>query len=311
MNILFNASQCNLGPNGGTKTIIRCAETLQDMGHNVAIWAEVNKYTWHKPKVKILKCGELNEFEVNPNNCTMVNVSVWETISRPVFYHNTTYWYMRGWESWVHGEYWLIQQIKKFVSAGGRIIVNSSWLMDQLKEKCGVDSVLCYAGLDLDVWARNNEDRENYSCYDIGGLHYRKHKTKRSDILEKVADWAIENNKKIWYTSISSGHREDTMRMMYSTSSMWILPTQLEGFSQVGAEAGLCGSLLVCNRMKSNGTNDFATDETAMRYDNWEELIECIENPDFSKVPNMQRVLREKIGNREWNMKKFVEILNS
>jgi len=47
-----------------------------------------------------------------------------------------------------------------------------------------------------------------------------------------------------------------------------------------------------------------------MRYDTWDELISCIENPDFSKVSKMQKVLREKIGNREDNMRKFVEILS-
>ena len=39
-------------------------------------------------------------------------------------------------------------------------IVNSSWLIDQLKEKCGVDSVLCFAGLDLDVWGDENVHKE-------------------------------------------------------------------------------------------------------------------------------------------------------
>lgn len=303
MNILFNASQCGLGNNGGTKTIIRCAETLQDMGHNVAIWAEVNKYTWHEPKVKTLKCGVLHDFEANPNNCTMVNVSVWETVSSPTFYYNTTYWYMRGWEKWVHGEDWLIQQIKKFVSAGGRIIVNATHLKDMLSA-IGVDSVVCFAGLDLNIWEDFESDNDDPPT--VGAMSYSRHKTKNSDMIHRFGSYYSGVTA---VADIKDGLTYSDLMRFYSQCDIWFAPTELEGWHNCPTEANLCGCLVVCNRMPSNGMGDYATEETAMRYDNWEELIECIENPDFSKVPKMQDVLKNKIGNREKNMKKFVEIL--
>ena len=37
--------------------------------------------------------------------------------------------------------------------------------------------------------------------------------------------------------------------------------------------------------------------------------IECLENPDLSKISKMQKVLRDKIGSREENMRKFAEML--
>ena len=168
MNILFNASQCGLGNNGGSKTIIRCAEVLQDMGHGVFMWANVDNYTWHKHSLNMYgQPASQTSFDA------VVFVSVWDVCAIDKYQKNNV-WYMRGWEKWLHGEDWLIQQIKKFVAAGGRIIVNSSWLIDQLRAKCGVDSVLCYSGLDLDVWKNN-------MCIigaTIGGLGPRKHKTK-------------------------------------------------------------------------------------------------------------------------------------
>ena len=303
MNILFNASQCGLSNNGGSKTIIRCAETLQDMGYNVGIWAQVNKYTWHKPSIEVIKdCPYIDsKGRAIPWHKEIV-VSVWEI--EELFDYNDYLghfvWYMRGWEQWVKGEEWLIQQIKKFVDAGGRIIVNSSWLIDQLKEKCGVDSVLCWAGLDLDFWKK----KYTWDFPAIGSLGDCKHKSKRDDLSYRLAGasgakWLCANGR---LTEIE-------MRLLYNECKIWFAPTELEGFHQCPAEANLCGCLVVCNRMPSNGMGDYATDETAMRYNTWEELIECIENPDFSKVPKMQKVLREKIGSREDNMKIFVEIL--
>jgi hypothetical protein len=54
---------------------------------------------------------------------------------------------------------------------------------------------------------------------------------------------------------------------------------------------------------------DYATDETAMLYNTFAEAVECIRNPDFSKVPKMQKVLIDKIGDRKSNMEKLVKIL--
>ena len=309
MNILFNASQCGLGDNGGTKTIIRCAETLQDMGHRVQIYAKTNKYTWHKPGVTIKDndwYGGNDEFTGAYCWDKEILVSVWEVEQNMKWHrdnlidHRTRdFWYMRGWEKWVHGEDWLISQIKKFVSAGGRIIVNSSWLMDKLL-RMGIDCALCYSGLDLDFWYVQKQKGWSY----IGYLAKGKHGTKHYDICERIhnetALRTIELEPKLGYSELKS---------FYNNCMLWLAPTELEGFHQCLAEANLCGCLVVCNRMPSNGMGDYATDETAMRYDTWDELISCIENPDFSKVPLMQKVLREKIGNREENMRKFIKIL--
>ena len=320
MNILFNASQCGLGDNGGTKTIIRCAETLQDMGHRVQIYAKTNKYTWHKPGVTIKDndwYGGNDEFTGAYCWDKEILVSVWE-VEQNIKWHRDNlidhrtrdFWYMRGWEKWVHGEDWLISQIKKFVSAGGRIIVNSSWLRDKLL-RMGIDCALCYSGLDLDFWFDyglrflNRQKVSKKSNIWIGTIGKSKHKTKRCDIYKK-----LKNFPKYEVIELADNLNYDKLSHAYNACDIWFAPTELEGFHQCPAEANLCGCLVVCNRMPSNGIGDYATDETAMRYDTWDELISCIENPDFSKVPLMQKVLREKIGNREDNMRKFVEILS-
>jgi hypothetical protein len=185
MNILFNASGCGLGNNGGTKTIIRSAETLIGMGQVVKIYANVNKYTWDTTFDSAVITNNTNDQYFTqygmPHVC-VVCVSVWDVENTINYFKGEKFWWMRGWERWVRGEPWLISQIKKIVNNGGKIIVNSPWLIKQLKEKCNVDAKLCYAGLDLDIW----EDRNNIRKNSIGFLGKRKHATKRHDLCMEL-----------------------------------------------------------------------------------------------------------------------------
>jgi hypothetical protein len=213
---------------------------------------------------------------------------------------NGKFWWMRGWERWVRGEPWLISKIKKFVASGGKIIVNSPWLIKQLKDKCNVDAKLCYAGLDLDIW----EDRNNIRKNSIGFLGKRKHVTKRHDLCMELMKRFPNKN----FFSLEENVNYKELISLYNKCDIWFAPTELEGFHNVPAEANLCGCLVVCNRLDSNGM-DYATDETAMRYSGYDEMLACIENPDFNRVSKMQAVLKEKIGNRFENMKRFIEIL--
>jgi hypothetical protein len=307
INILFNASKCGLGNNGGTKTIIRSAETLQGMGHNVVIYTTNNKYSWHKIKVPISFANSWMGSDYHE-----VVVSVWELqyVSAIMFMEtsmrNKVVWWCRGWEKWVKGEKWLIHHAKNFVKKGGRIIVNSSWLIDQFKEKCGIDVELCYAGLDLDVF---NMPEVDIGRRVIGFMKYHRHKTKRSDLMFKLNE---SRNKHGWSTSeinIKSGLSNIDLKKYYKFCSAWFSPTNLEGFHNVAAEANLCGCLVYCNRTESNGMGDYATEETAMRHSTWGEFMEGLKKPDFSKVLKMQNVLKNKIGSREKNMKRFVGLL--
>jgi len=290
-----------LGPNGGSKTIIKSAETLNQLGHGSIIWSPINNYIWHKPNVVIETTRDANLF--NAVDC-IVNVSVWDvqsTIDFSCNKCNNKVWYLRGWEAWVKGEQYLIDQIKKFVNAGGRMICNSSWLINQLKEKCNVESVLCWSGLDLDFWRPHTELR-----YDIGFMKYKRHETKRNDLMENIAGL---RKVKSFEVNIKSNLDDYKLRCVYSDCKMWFCPTENEGFHNVGAEANLCGCLIFCNRMQSNGMSDYATEETAERFSDWDELLKKLSKPDFDKIPKMQKLLKEKIGSRETNMKRFVKML--
>ncbi len=303
MKIIFNAQTSSINNNGGSKTLLRSAETLDSLGHNTSVISRVNYFTWFKPKCEILS---LAPKYIHPET-VFVAVSVMDLENTTQFYRMyKRVWYARAWAVWVNGEQWLIDQSKKFVNAGGKIIVNASWLVDQFKDKCDIDVELCFAGLDLDYWKKSKQD----DVYTIGAMKYERHKTKRSDLIEKLKSHIIKENKYSFYTmGIDSDYGNSQVRDFYSCCDIIFTPTELEGFHNVGAEANLCGCLVFCNRMPSNGMGDYATEETAECFSGWDELLSKLKNPDFSKVPKMQKVLRERVGSREENMTKFVELI--
>jgi len=315
MKIIFNALGCGLGNNGGTNTIVQSAKALELLGHKIYIDYRTNNYTWDD----ILKKPGIR----NDIDC-LIDVSVWDIdITAFVYNYYFRVWWMRGWETWVYGEKALIEKIKNYVDSGNKIIVNSSWLVKQLKEKCDVDACLCYAGLDFGSYYHYtsgymysyhssryssnsvNEIKDGY--IHIGHLGPRKHKIKRYDICQQLH--SVFKEKVIWHELGENLCGEYQLGTFYGRCNIWIAPTELEGFHNCPAEANLCGALVCCNKMPSNGMGDYATDETAMRFNTYEKLLEAIEKPDFSKVEKMQDVLINKIGSREKNMKRFIEIL--
>ena len=297
------------------------------MGHNVAVLASVNNYTWHQPKVKIYKHPFNKKITESISELVgwdkQIIVSVWEIedcLNYMGLDENYYYWFMRGWEKWVRGEQYLINQIKKFVSAGGRIIVNSSWLIDQLREKCGVESVLCFSGLDLDEWKQGNQNYE--LTYTVGCLKHHRHTTKGNDIIDSLNNYSVnaaarhlvtrDNGFKFsLFELLSDGnYGYKKLNQHYQQCDTWLSLSSLEGFHQCPAEAALCGAHIIYNDIDSGGTRDYCTPETATPFKTFEELIDAIENPDFSKREKMQKVLREKIGSREKCMERFVELIS-
>ncbi len=294
MMILFNAYVSSIANNGGSKSIVKSAEALVKLGHETVIMTRVNHYTWSEIKTNVVY-GEVLPYQFD----VVVNVSVMDvdhTLKMPI---ENKIWWLRAWPVWVKGEEYLIKTIKMFVIAGGRMIVNATHLKDKL-EKIGVESTVCFAGLDLEFWNDEFTLEDIDSGLVIGGCKYERHATKNSDIVSKYANYPM---------SIKQNMDNAKLQDYYADCHIWLAPTILEGFHQSPAEANLCGCLVVCNRNPSNGIGDYGTDETAMRYDNIEELETCLKNPDFDKVARMQTLLKIKIGSREKCMKRFVEVI--
>lgn len=282
MRILFNATGCGLGNNGGTRTIVRSAEALQALGHEVIIQARRNGYTWHQHDVPV-RANVDSVWDV------AVRVSVWDDKLHAQAKRQV--WWLRGWERWVYGDLALKQRLKEW-AARHSIMCNAAHLCAGLAE-VGIESRLCYAGLDLDFWGDQCRPRTTM----VGGVVNHRHRTKRSDLVITLCDAWLEGD-----------HGALEVREFYNGCRIWLAPSELEGFHQCPAEAALCGALVVGYSGPHSGTGDWLDNTTGHVFSTVAEARAAISKPDYSRIDKAQQVLREQIGDRARNMCRFVEL---
>lgn len=297
-----------LGNNGGSKTIIKSARVLTELGHPTDIVADVDKFTWFKHKRVIQRIPEDVDVVIS------VSVSEIDYVVKKSPKKAKKFWWARALETWRMSEKEIVEKARRI-----RLITNSTWL-HELFGNYGIKNNLVWPGVDLDFWCRRGH--EDSGRLNIGFLYHEFHKTKRYDLCVKLMESRYLNNYYSFGVGVPKEKRLleqyvqhmnqpswEAIRNLYQNCDIWFAPTELDSFHNPPPEANLCGCLVVCNRKPSNGMIDYATDETAMRYNTWEELLHCIDNPDFSKVAKMQEVLREKIDSREKNMRKMLEVI--
>jgi len=303
MKIVINLFKTGLGNNGGSRTLILCAETLASLGNEVILFSNIkSQYTWSKisKQVKLVNGRELPPCDVaiatSPKN---VDHTLTSSAKRK-------FYYIRGYEV-----FWCP---KKLVHDGYKkidCIVNSEWLQRMLK-KMGVKSEIVYPGLDFDVFTNYNKDRKNV----MGGLYHNKLKTKKHHHIVEAA----RNTKyklRMLNKDISSPSKKE-LTNFYNNVKVWMAPTELEGLHNPPMEASLCGCGLVATDHTRSGMSDYAIHtETALVYpaghlDVAEGFVRLLMREDDLREKlnnNMVELLREKIGNRKDNMNKMLDII--
>ena len=299
MKIVFNLQKVGLGNNGGTKTLIRCAETLQELGQEVYISSTTNSYNYHKIKVPVIKILPI---------CDVLIASGFHSVKSTLqATAKAKFYYVRGFETWQAPEKELLNSYKSL-----NCIVNSEWLQKHLKSN-GIESHLIYPGLDFDQFYRTSDQRESV----LGGLHSSRHKTKRyEDVVEIGNRLSLQtlllnrDNDKVDYESL---------RNFYNKIKVWISPSELEGLHNCPMEAALCGCAIVCSDHEKNGMQDYVNENTADTYParNLNVAILLINrllyDDEYRKQQNINMVelLHNKIGTRQENMRKMVNLFES
>lgn len=299
MLIVFNTLNVGLGNNGGSKTLIRCAETLQELGHEVYLAAGGNNYTWNKIKVPIIK-------SVPKANIVVATGfgSVRSTLKTKA---DKKFYYIRGLETWRASESNLLASFKAL-----RCIVNSEWLVQYFKKK-KLHCDLIYPGLDFDLYPCNVSmvDREDV----IGGLFHRKHRTKRhGDVLHIANRLGV---KCVMLNRDIRNPKPEELAKFYNSIKVWVSPSELEGLHNCPMEASLCGGGLVVTDHARGGTIDYAHHEqTCLRYKARnldmatlyvDQLLRNSDKREKLQL-NMRTMLYEKIGSRRYNMTKMEAI---
>ena len=306
MKICFvaNGTKSGLDLNGGSRTIVKSAETLIQLGHEVSICATHNKYTWGKVPNLVRSVTE--------NTDALVAVSckdVKNVLKHPC---KRKHWWMRGIETWAMPEEKLLERASRI-----SVIVNAGHLKEWLLKR-GVKSQLCFAGLDLSLWETPSSRQKNNRVR-IGCLYHSRHLTKRWSDFAKLAEALGRTNYEYvgfgvgkpndvsWLADYKDQPSVDRLIHLYQSCDIWFAPTTSEGFHNVCAEASLCGCLALCNTSRHSGMADYADSSTAMMYGTIDWAAELCKNPDFDLVPRMQEKLHA-IGDRKQNMERLIQL---
>jgi len=307
MNIVFNALNSGLGNGGGSRTLIKSCEVLNNLGHECYIAAHIDNFTWfdHKPTIQ----------HISKNVDVVIATACTDVVSTLKINVPKKAWWIRGHEIWTKKE----EELSLLYNVGLFNIVNSKGLQIKLKS-LGADSVVVPQGIDLDIWKYIGG--RPYDKIRIGCL-YQKKVTKRWVNFGELTK--ILGHKKYEYVGFGDTLREDSfldkfvclptheeLVNLYSSCHIWLAPSELEGLSNVPMEAALCGCLVVCSDAPLGGMiYDYAFSDTAMIYKarDMEHAAQQIQHAKWENTANMYEYLTHFINSRERNMEKLVGYL--
>lgn len=279
--------------------MIRCAETLRELGHDAFFWCGRHSYTWHRTAVPMIPGKVHPECDVSIATGHRSYKHTANSGYFPVAYNRVM-------------EYWNAPE-KELIAAHRRmrcVFVNSEWLYQYLGS-FGVPVVLQYPGIDPDVFYDTGLPRSG-----VGALvHWHKRK-RASDVV------ALERKLGFDFMCVNRDVRGNSAELnaRFNGLKVWFAPTELEGLHNPPIEAGMAGCALVCTDHPRGGMLDYAIDgETALLYParDLEAAATCVRTllGDESKRRrlnrNMVELLRVKFGTRLERMAEFGERLKS
>lgn len=312
---------CGLGNQGGSLTLVRSANALVELGHDITIIDEGrNQHTWTSLKAKHVICRDPKRLlEVDVVIATGFK-TVGSTLKMPA--KLKVHW-LRGWELWQMNE---AQIVKKVLGAPTVKVVNSVGLQRKLADY-RVESFIIRPGNDLEDFYPLNIRNKTETI--LGGLYHSRHRTKRADWVLAIAAIIKTKNKnvKLWmfgtdsdpYNPIIDRYFKKpnikTKNKFYNRVDVWISSSNLEGLHIVPQEVMLTECPVVTTNAPLAGTADYIIDkETGLVARNdLTGLIGKVGN--LVQDPKLQGELgkrgRQKIielGDRRTNMKKMVEL---
>jgi hypothetical protein len=305
MQILFEARGCGLGNNGGTQTIIKSVEALNELGHEADIIAYVDRFSWfkHKRPIKKIEKGYDAHIAVSNNDVKFVMAS---NISKKM-------WWVRGHETWTNSEKKILQT---YCTPGLQIMTNSHWIKDFMERKTNKEVEILYQGVDIFDWY--SEDRERNERVKIGCLYGSKKSKRFTDFVElahilprdqyEFVAYGATDFKADFLSQKLINPNKPTLRKFYNGCDIWFAPTVLEGMHNPPMEAALCNCVIVCSDNPKNGM-PYATRDTAMIYSSIHHAANLIRDPKWYLVYDMRDMIVNEIGSRKHNMEKLVAMI--
>lgn len=302
-----------LANNGGSRTILLSAKTLNEMGHEAVVVTHHDKFTWFKHPKPVRKVPKDADVVV------AVSISdVHDLVCGPVSWNQYAYW-ARPYETWQMDMEQICALLRKLVQIEGIILVNSEWQQKELAAH-GIDSTVVYQGYDMPPGGISSTGVWEKPHY-IGCQYSTKTRKRWHDfavLREALGDqdycyvaFGDEPYKAKWLTTYLRHPSREQLTDFYRGCHFFFCPNSLEGLYNPAVEAALCGSLLVVSSRPKNGMVDFCDNTTAEMYYLLAEAAQCIRNPHTERVQACQQRITEKIGTRRRNMIRLVEVLSA
>lgn len=290
-----------LANNGGSRTLVRCVETMRSIGIPAFFYCGKSHYTWHDADIECVGGDKHPKCDIT----IATGFNSWKSVAR---YKGRRAAYIRGYELWKAPEPKLLES---FRSIDGALFANSQWIADRLKDK-GFDCTVQYPGLDEHWFYDMGGERP----LRVGALRNNRHGTKRIKDIDKLGGRLgfeiLQLNRHI--------KKPNSVRLnkWYNDLKVWFAPTELEGLHNPPIEAALAGCALVCTDHPRGGMLDYAIHgETALVYPardikKAEEYVRLLLDDEALRRTlntNLVNKLRAVMGSREERMREFVDRL--
>jgi len=326
LRILFDLRGTGLGNNGGSLTIVKSANVLQELGHKVSIIDSMkNQHKWIPLKTNHIIVKK--ESDIPDADCIIATGygSVPYVISSSERCGKKFHW-IRGWELWRMNEKKIVLKVLNVPTVK---IVNSSGLKKKLKS-FNIHSHLVFPGNDIEDFHVIGNMRERRKVI-IGGLYHSKHKTKKSLWIINIADKLKRKYPKRVSLFMFGEPRRPNIQVIdeyfrqpnieeknifYNKINIWISPSDLEGLHIVPQEAMLCGCCVIGVDSPLSGTSDYLFHgKTGIYSENdYNSLMRTVEKFlfEFEIQKKIGKEARKQIisnGDRYFNMRKFIDVL--
>lgn len=320
MKIIFDLRNVGLGNQGGSATLVNCANTLFKLDHEVYVVDSMkNQHTW----TPLLAKHMINKLPDADVIIATGYQSVRATVRAPsrcgVKFH-----FLRAWETWQMPEQAIVKNILQQPTIK---IVNGIGLQKKLKSY-NIDSKIIRPGYDLDDFYLQTK-RKNQTII-LGGV-YRMGKfafLKRTDWIFEAASIIKKKikNVELWMFGTDSTPKNSVIdkyfrnpsknekNYFYNMADIFLAPTSQEGLHMPAAESMLTECAVVGTNAELSGMQDYLIHEkTGLVSDNnFQSFSTNVErlviNENFRKklgVHGRMKILD--IGDRKSNMKKMAE----
>lgn len=326
MRILFDLRRVGLGNNGGSLTLVRSANALVNLGHEVHIIDSMkNNHKWTELKANHIIPKNVDSIPSADAVIATGYHSVGMTIQLPDRCGLKCHW-IRGWETWQMPAHVIINKI---LSKRTFKIVNGIGLQNEL-QKYGFASEIIHPGYDLQNFYPIKGRRPG-PFINLGGLHNNRHiNIKRhnwvidaANILKrkyKIKLFMYGTDKKA-SDSVDNYVRfpsEERKNRFYNHVDIWLAPTCQEGLHMPPAEAMLTECPVVGTNAPLSGMHDYLIHkETGLvSDDDFNSFLGCVTDMVSYEDKRLEygRQARAKImeiGSREKNMGDLVKLLET